>query len=243
MFLLSYRKRLMQSFILLSFVVKRRRKGIASYSLHIVAMHLIVAWLVVMVRSGGLGSWLTIVLASELLVGGLAGLKLRVDFLCVVVENADAVASQDDEEEEVDADEHPHEIIHEIVASVPVHPVDRPRFAEFFSSLFHLVRNEAVPDEVTKEDNEADEVRHVEGLSRLMTILTDETRDEPDGKDGVNDDSEDVHLFGSEPQVEYTEHENNDDADDEWASAAAFVIFFVMFVDAHIYHSVCLIYI
>ena len=67
-----------------------------------------------------------------------------------------------------------------------------------------------------------------------MTILTDETRDEPDGKDGVNDDSEDVHLFGSEPQVEYTEHENNDDADDEWASAAAFVIFFVMFVDAHI---------
>ena len=230
MFLLSYRKRLIHSFILLSFVVKKR----SCYSLHRVAVALIVAWLVLMVGSGGLGSWLTIVMASELLIGGFAGFELRVNVPRVVVKDADAVASQDDEEEEVDADEHPDEIIEEIVASVPVDPVDRPRFAESGSTILNLLRNEAVPDEVNEEDNEADEVRHVEGLSGLMTILTDETRNEPDGKDGVNDDAEDVQLFAGPPQVEHTEHEDDDDADDERASATALVVFIVMFVDAHI---------
>ena len=111
-----------------------------------------------MVGSGGLGSWLTIVLASELLVGGFAGFQLRVDVLRVVVKDADAVTSQDDEEEEVDADEHPDEIIEEIVASVPVDPIDRPRCTESSGTILNLVRNETVPDEVNEEDNEADEV-------------------------------------------------------------------------------------
>ena len=114
--------------------------------------------MVLKVSSGGLASWLTIALASELLVGGFAGFQLRVNVLRVVVKDADAEASQDDDEEEVDADEHPDEIIHEIVASVPVYPVDRPRFAESVSTILNLVRKEAVPDEVNEEDNEADEV-------------------------------------------------------------------------------------
>ena len=204
------------------------------YSLHRVAVSLIVAWLVLMVGSGGLGCWLAIVMASELLVGGFAGFQLRVNVLRVVVKDADAVTSQDDEEEEVDADEHPDEIIEEIVASVPVDPVDRPRCTESSGTILYLVRNETIPDEVNEQDNEANEVRHVERLSGLMTILTDETRNEPDGKDGVNDDAEDVQLFAGPPQVEHTEHEDDDDADDERTSATTFVVFIVMFVDAHI---------
>ena len=76
-----------------------------------------------------------------------------------------------------------------------------------------------------------------------MTILADETRNEPDGKNGINNDSEDVHLFSSPPKVEHTEHEDDDDASDDRASAATFIVFIVMLVDAHIKQLVCPVYI
>ena len=67
-----------------------------------------------------------------------------------------------------------------------------------------------------------------------MAIFTDEARNEPDGQDGVDNDSEDVQRLGSVPQIEQTEHENDDDAGDQRAPAAAFELTIVMFVDAHI---------
>ena len=156
------------------------------------------------------------------------------DLFRVVVEDADQEESQHDEEEEVDADEHPDEVFEECWAAAPAQPVlDEVRFAELFRTLCHPIGDKAVPEGVNEEQNESNTVCHIEWFPRLIVMPAEKGRTEPDGEDRVDHDVEDVHTTNCEHQIEQTEHKDDDEADDERATAATLVFYLLVFENAH----------
>ena len=158
---------------------------------------MMVRWFAVMVGSMRLSMVVlvcvmaTVMLVIELVVGTVS---MMLDLLRVVVEDTDAVESNHDEEEEVDADEDPDEVIGEVSAAIPVHPVDQIRIAHIDSILSHLVGEETVPDDVDEEDDEANAVGHIERLSRVMVVSANEAEDKPDRENRVDHDADDVTI-------------------------------------------------
>lgn len=92
------------------------------------------------------------------------------DFFGVIVQDANGIETEQDQEENIGASEQPNKAINGILTAGPINCSAVKRYAEIVGGLFYISRKESEPNDIAQSQDEAQEIALVKGLASRMTV-------------------------------------------------------------------------